>query len=141
MTGTPRVPGGGRKPKPAWMKFVQGTGTRPNEDAEFVTGLKPGCDKPDWLPASAAMVWDRVAPACTQMGTLHELNGDLLAAYCIFAGRQREGRYLKKSEATEMRHLAMMFGLCPIGRQKLDVTRSKPDRNAERDGAGLIRLR
>jgi phage terminase small subunit len=121
MTGTPRAPGGGRKPKPAWMKFVQGTGARPNEDAEFVTGFKPGCEKPEWLPESAAIVWDQLAPACTRMGTLHELNGHLLASYCLLAGRQREGRDLKTSEAREMRHLAMMFGLCPLGRQKLGV--------------------
>jgi hypothetical protein len=121
MTGTPRAPGGGRKPKAAWQKFVRGTGPRPDEDVEFRTSPKPGCDKPDWLPESAAMVWDKVAPACTQMGTLNELNGHLLANYCLLAGKQREGRDLKRPEANEMRILAMMLGLCPVGRKKLGV--------------------
>jgi phage terminase small subunit len=123
--GTPRAPGAGRPRKPIHLMAITGKpGQVPGYSGDSTkfrrTGLEPGYPKPDYLPETAARIWDQIAPACTQMGTLHELSGHMLASYCLLAGRQVE-RPLTSPEVSELRTLSIMFGLCPLGRQKLGI--------------------
>jgi phage terminase small subunit len=109
---------GGRPRKPAALRRLIG------REGQVVAGseLPAGCDRPDYLSGTAAQIWEEVAPWATQVGLLDQLNGHLLAAFCLLAGKVRDNPdKLRQGDLTEIRALANMFRLSPAARAKLGL--------------------
>ena len=86
----------GRKPKPTELKKLAGNpGRRPlNENEAKIREGKPRC--PSHLNDHAKRVWRRVAPLLYEAGLLTLIDQDLLAAFCIEAGRCIEAEWVLK---------------------------------------------
>ena len=117
--------------------------------------------RPDWLPASACGIWDRLAPDLVRRGVLTHLDVDLFATFCATAAVHREairrlfdakgeampavttrGRTVKnpahqivRDTAATMASLSGRFGLTPSDRAQMTLP---PDRSG--DGRGPERL-
>jgi P27 family predicted phage terminase small subunit len=84
----------GRKPKPTYLKLLNGNpGKRAlNEQEPKPEAALP--TPPAELCEDAKLEWERVAPLLHQLGTLCEIDRAALAAYC-----QAYGRWLKAERA------------------------------------------
>ena len=79
----------GRKPKPTFLKLLQGNpGKRPINDRE--PGALAGTpEPPDGLDDEALLEWNRIVPELRAMGVLSRADRPALAAYCTAWSRWR----------------------------------------------------
>jgi P27 family predicted phage terminase small subunit len=140
----------GRKPKPTYLKVLDGNpGKRPLNDREPVPtqGVPP---RPEWLDEEARTEWERIVPELAAMGLMARADRAALAAYCTAWSRwvaaeaqvRKYGTIVKSPEkgfpmkspylcvadqALEtMRKLMVEFGLTPSSRSRIRVADGAP---------------
>lgn len=139
----------GRKPKPTFLKLVEGNpGHRAlNLDEPSAPPAVP--DPPDFLPPRALAEWQRLGPMLKDAGLISNLDRNQFAAYCMaFAvwcdaveDLTKTGRYMRApsgriaiskayelADNAEKRMLAIgvEFGLTPSARSRIKVGDDKP---------------
>lgn len=134
----------GRKPKPTYLKVLDGGGPAPSCAAAPAAGIKaPTC--PQHLSASAKAEWKRLARHLFGLGAVTVLDRATLAAYCQAYGRWVEAeRKLQDTPALlkmpsgyvqqnpwltiankqlELMHKYLgELGLSPVARSRIDLT-------------------
>jgi P27 family predicted phage terminase small subunit len=123
--------------------------TRKREERE-VHGPEGTPDRPDWLDADAAQVWDRLVPLLQAMGVLTRIDGNALGRYCRLWSRWRKAEdfidsrgemYPIKDEkgavrcfqqwpqvsianklAAQLSRLEAEFGMTPSARARIQLT-------------------
>lgn len=81
----------GRPPKPAALKLVSGNPgkraiNKQEPDPDYLNDLMA----PDWLPTSAKLVWDEVAPKLRRAMLLTEVDVQMLAMGCVSIAHYRK---------------------------------------------------
>ena len=117
----------GRRPKPTALRLVVNASKRPIRDPNPTPPI--GCDKPTFLKGRASGVWDRLAPRLISAGVLTELDGDMLAAYCLLVAGMEEDPVNFRKFAT-LRQFAACFGLDPTSRSRIYIAGTTPNFNA-----------
>jgi len=114
----------GRRPESNAAKLLKGRGWHVNRDVPVPpTGA---VDKPAGLSASAAAIWDRVGPVCLEMGTLTVADRDAFRTLCTLqaALEQTTDENQVVRLANALRSYYAMFGLEPVSRSRIHVSRS-----------------
>jgi hypothetical protein len=124
----------GRRPQPTELKILRGNpGKRkPNPDEPLPPAgevVKPG------LSPGAVVVWDRLAPICLAMRTLTPADVDVFKTLCemqctfdqnsAVKGTAVFDVRLERDTATALRPYYALFGLEPVSRARISVSKKQ----------------
>ena len=131
---------GGRKPKPAALRLVEGNREH-REIPETVDAKIVRPRAPSWMDKIAKQEWKRIVEVLAGYGLLTDLDVKLLEAYCVCYGKWREAEeqasvtlvrmndgktiaanpFIKIAHAylKEMRAIAVEFGMSPSSRNRV----------------------
>jgi len=130
----------GRRPQPTALKVLRGNPGQRKLNTKEPTPPPGEVVKPEGLSASAAAIWDELAPICLHMGTLTaadvrpfrtlcELQASLDRASVLkTVGEWDAALKLEKDFAPMIRPYYALFGLEPVSRARITVPKAaEPD--------------
>jgi hypothetical protein len=110
------------------LKILTGNRSKkPLNPSEPQPGTKPA-EKPAFLKGRAAKIWDEYAPKFAAMGTLGDVDGHLLAAWCALTARiEAEGADVAMAVMGRWQSLGASLGIGAAERARIVLPKKEQD--------------
>ena len=114
---------GGKGPAPKPTVLLSSEWRKKKRRGEPTPPIKAPC-RPRWLTKYARNEWDYIVPQLAELRVLTRLDRSALAAYCVAAGRLREGYETDNAKIineaiSQILRLSERLGLSPSDRTRL----------------------